>query len=178
MSFQTYNGPSSPGSTYNELGEGLAFFQGKADFGEQSPVARVFCSAPTRVAQPDDVLISVRAPVGPTNLADQPCAIGRGLAAIRCKELVAPRYLLMVLRALESEITHLAEGQGGGFTCLRKEQLADFRIPVPPLTKQLQIVARVEAITFRLRELIDHTRSLAEAMDRTLSAFYDRIIDR
>ena len=150
--FKLIMGQSPPGSTYNQIGEGLPFFQGKADFGEESPSARVFCSAPSRIAERNDVLISVRAPVGPTNLADQECAIGRGLAAIRCKDGVAPRYLLTVLRALEAEVAHLAEGQGGGFTCLRKEQIADFKIPVPPITEQRRIVARVEALTSRLEQ--------------------------
>src|SRR5207249_1991963 len=113
--FRLMMGQSPPGSTYNGSGQGLPFFQGKADFGEESPTARVFCSAPSRIAEPSDVLISVRAPVGPTNLADRRCGIGRGLAAIRCKGGVAPRYLLMVLRAFEADISHLAEGQGGGF---------------------------------------------------------------
>ena len=175
--FKLIMGQSPPGSTYNEVGEGLPFFQGKADFGEKSPTARVFCSAPTRIAEPDDVLISVRAPVGPTNLADKQCAIGRGLAAIRCKNGVAPRYLLTVLRALEAEIAHLAEGQGGGFNCLRKEQLAEFKIPVPPLREQQQIIARVEAFTSRIGELTDHTRVVGDAVDRTLAVFYERIID-
>jgi len=148
--FKLIMGQSPPGSTYNESGQGLAFYQGKADFGEESPTPRIFCSAPSRIAEPNDILMSVRAPVGPTNLADRQCAIGRGLAAIRCKENVAPRYLLTVLRAFEGNIAHLAEGQGGGFTCIRKEQLADYEIPIPPLAEQRRIVTRVEALTRRL----------------------------
>src|SRR5437773_10276250 len=98
--FKLIMGQSPPGSTYNEVGEGLPFFQGKADFGEKSPTARVFCSAPTGIVEPDDVLISVRAHVVPTDLADKQCAIARGLAAILCKNGVAPRCFLRVLLAL------------------------------------------------------------------------------
>ena len=165
--FNLVMGQSPPGSTYNEKGQGLPFFQGKADFGELSPTPRVYCTEPTRIAQPNDVLISVRAPVGPTNLADQKCAIGRGLAAIRCKEAVSPRYLLTVLRAFEIDICHLAEGQGGGFTCLRKEQLADFEIPVPSFLEQNKIVDRIESMTCRLDEL----RTLHREAEAELAAF-------
>src|SRR5205814_7446420 len=97
--FEIIMGQSPPGSTYNEHGDGLPFFQGKADFGEISPIPRIYCSAPSRIAKENDILISVRAPVGPTNLASQTCAIGRGLAAIRCRKAVLPLYLLTVLRA-------------------------------------------------------------------------------
>lgn len=165
-------GQSPPGSTYNEKGDGLPFFQGKADFGEASPTPRVYCTAPTRLAEPDDILISVRAPVGPTNLADRRCAIGRGLAAIHCKETVLPRYLLTVLRAFEADIAHLAEGQGGGFTCLRKKQLADFEIPLPLLGEQRRIVERVEALTRRL----DQARQLHREVEIELAAFVPALL--
>ncbi len=76
-------GQSPPGETYRESPEGLPFFQGKADYGLRHPVARCWCVAPTKIALPGDILISVRAPVGPTNVADVECCIGRGLGAIR-----------------------------------------------------------------------------------------------
>jgi type I restriction enzyme S subunit len=162
--FKLVMGQSPPGTTYNDRGEGLPFFQGKADFGEEFPTPRIFCSAPTRIAESKDILISVRAPVGPTNLANQRCAIGRGLAAIRCAGGVEPRYLLTVLRAQEVNIAHLAEGQGGGFTCLRKKQLANLGIPVPPLEKQQRLVGRIEALTRRLDLACQSRQSaLAEA---------------
>jgi hypothetical protein len=63
-------GQSPPSHTYNAHGEGLPFFQGKSEFGESSPTARKWCSLPRRIAEPGDILISVRAPVGPTNLAN------------------------------------------------------------------------------------------------------------
>jgi len=75
-------GQSPPGSTYNSKGQGLPFFQGKVDFGERYPTPRVWCTQPKKTANAGDVLISVRAPVGPTNVADRKCIIGRGLAAL------------------------------------------------------------------------------------------------
>ena len=76
-------GQSPPGSTYNDDGDGLPFFQGRTDFGFRYPTNRRFCSAPTRVARPEDTLVSVRAPVGDINVAWERCCIGRGVAALR-----------------------------------------------------------------------------------------------
>ncbi len=64
-------GQSPPGSTYNERMEGLPFFQGIADFGYRHPVPRVYCTAPTRIAQLGDILLSVRAPIGKINIANR-----------------------------------------------------------------------------------------------------------
>jgi type I restriction enzyme S subunit len=83
--FDVTMGQSPPGSTYNEDNEGIPFFQGKTDFGFRFPSNRIYCTAPKRVAQPNDTLVSVRAPVGTINLAAEYCAIGRGLAAVRHK---------------------------------------------------------------------------------------------
>ncbi len=81
--FHLTMGQSPPGSTYNETGEGLPFYQGRRDFGFRFPSRRVFCTAPTRFAEPGDTLVSVRAPVGAVNMASEQCAVGRGVAAIR-----------------------------------------------------------------------------------------------
>ena len=151
--FKLIMGQSPPSSTYNHEGIGLPFFQGKAEFGEIHPVANKYCSVPNRIAQRDDVLISVRAPVGPTNLADQECCIGRGLAAIRCKNGVFPKYLLYALRNIEGDIAGLVQDQGGGFTAIKRDQLAGIEIPFPPLAEQKRIVARIEELTRRVEEV-------------------------
>ena len=70
-------GQSPPSSTYNERGEGLPFFQGKAEFGELYPTPIKYCTSPTRIAEAGDVLIPVRAPVGNINLAKEKSGIGR-----------------------------------------------------------------------------------------------------
>ena len=150
--FHLIMGQSPPSSTYNTNGIGLPFFQGKAEFGELYPIPKKYCSAPYRIAEPNDILISVRAPVGPTNIANQKCAIGRGLAVIRCKEKVIPMFLLNALRSIEKDIAQSVQQQGGGFTAIKKEQLADVKIPIPPLEEQKRIVARIEELTKRVEE--------------------------
>ncbi len=76
-------GQSPPGHTYNDDSEGVPFFQGRTDFGFRYPMNRRYCTAPTRFAEFDDTLISVRAPVGDINMAWERCCVGRGLAALR-----------------------------------------------------------------------------------------------
>ena len=67
--FNLTMGQSPPGDTYNDSGDGVPFFQGRTDFGIRYPVNRKYCTSPTRIAQPNDTLISVRAPVGDINMA-------------------------------------------------------------------------------------------------------------
>ena len=81
--FKLIMGQSPPGDTYNSDGQGLAFYQGRTDFGFRFPAKRIWCNAPTRIAEDGDTLVSVRAPVGDVNMAIEKCCIGRGVAAVR-----------------------------------------------------------------------------------------------
>ncbi|WP_419797912.1 MAG: restriction endonuclease subunit S [Terasakiella sp.] len=83
--FHLTMGQSPSGDTYNETGNGLPFFQGRRDFGTRYPSNRIYCTSPKRLAQSQDTLISVRAPVGDLNMAMEECCIGRGVAALRHK---------------------------------------------------------------------------------------------
>jgi len=76
------------GQSYNKEGNGLPFYQGKVDFGKVYLLPpSTWCTEPLKIAEPNDILISVRAPVGPTNICNEKCCIGRGLAAIRPKKI-------------------------------------------------------------------------------------------
>ena len=134
-----FMGQSPPGSTYNTDGNGLPFFQGKTDFGDIYPTVRMYCTEPKRIAEVNDILISVRAPVGPTNLAPIKSAIGRGLAAIRCKDGTEVKYLLYFLRHNESKLAQL--GTGSTFEAIGRDDLEDVNVPLPPLPEQRCIAA-------------------------------------
>ena len=76
-------GQSPPGNSYNEERKGTPFFQGKAEFTDKYPVIKKWTTKPSKLALPNSILISVRAPVGDVNLCNVKCCIGRGLASIR-----------------------------------------------------------------------------------------------
>jgi type I restriction enzyme S subunit len=141
-------GQSPPGDTYNESGVGLPFFQGKAEFGELYPTARKWCTSPTKIAEGDDVLISVRAPVGPTNLSPGTACIGRGLAAIRPLGGTTPKYTLYALR--NSVDALMENATGSTFDAISGGQLRMHCIRLAPTREQGRIVAEIEKQFTRL----------------------------
>jgi type I restriction enzyme S subunit len=152
-------GQSPPSSTYNTRGEGLPFFQGKADFGDLHPTARVYCSKPKKVAEAGDILISVRAPVGPTNICPEKACIGRGLAAIRGYEWTDPKYLFYFLRFYEPVLVD--EGKGSTFSAISRSDLEEIEIPLRALPAQKHI-AGILAKADRVRRLRRYARELSD----------------
>ena len=161
-------GQSPPSTTYNSVGEGLPFYQGKKDFGETYPTPTQWCSEPKKIAEKDDVLISVRAPVGPTNLCKEESCIGRGLAAIRPLAGVSPFYLLYMMRAFEAELS--GKGFGTTFTAITGKDLRRFLAPLPPLAEQKRIVAKVEALLALCDALAAEVAAAEEVRARLLQA--------
>ncbi len=145
---------------------GLPFFQGKADFGETSPVARKWCTNPKKIADNGDILISVRAPVGPTNIASERCCIGRGLAAIRPDGDVALRdFVRWAIVSRTDEL--IRKAQGSTFEAIGQNDLKSLRVPLPPLAEQRRIAGILNRAAHiqRLRaRATDHLRSLVPAL--------------
>jgi len=132
-------GQSPESKYYNPDGNGLPFYQGKKEFTEKHlGEPTTWTSKITKEAQEGDILMSVRAPVGPVNFATQHICIGRGLAAIRASEKINKEYLFYFLQKHESEI----EGNTGAvFNSINKSQIGKIQIPIPPLSEQKEIVA-------------------------------------
>ena len=163
---QIVMGQSPLGDTYNDLGEGMPFFQGKTEFGEVSPTVRKWCTQPKKIAKAGDILISVRAPVGPTNLADVPCCIGRGLAAIRAdSNVLTPEYLRYALRSAEPFLASM--GQGSTFAAIGRAELGKVEFPMPQISEQRRIVdliSRAEGIVRLRREAQQKAAELVPAI--------------
>lgn len=151
-------GQSPPSDTYNTVGNGMPFFQGKTDFGDLYPQIRVFCSNPQKIADKDDILLSVRAPVGPTNLAPCKVCIGRGLAAIRAGEKLKQKYLLYFFRSIEKILSD--SGTGTTFKAITQDQIRNLQIPLPPLPEQERIVARIEELFSELDKGVEALQTI------------------
>lgn len=121
-------GQSPPGISYNDTGLGLPLFQGSTDFGSRFPTPRVYCTAGIRFAEPSDVLLSVRAPVGDLNVADRDCVIGRGVAAIRRRG--APSFAYHLIRSIRPRLATY-EDTGTVFSAINKAALAALPVTVP-----------------------------------------------
>lgn len=132
-------GQSPEGKHYNSDGNGMPFYQGKKEFGEKYiGIPTTWTTVVTKEAIEGDILMSVRAPVGPVNFATQNICIGRGLAAIRPSSKVNADYLFYFLIKHESEITGSA---GAVFDSINKAQIGAIELPLPHLAEQQQIVA-------------------------------------
>lgn len=137
-------GQSPDSRFYNAEGAGLPFFQGKAEFGIRFPEVRKWCSEPTKIAEAGDVLLSIRAPVGPTNIAQICSCIGRGLAAIRAEKGVNQLYLFYFFRHIESWLSE--QGTGSTFAAISGQFVKQIEFALAPTEEQSRIVEKLEEL--------------------------------
>lgn len=123
-------GQSPKGSSYNENSEGSVFYQGRAEFTDRFPTRRLFTTEPKRMVEAGDVLLSVRAPVGDMNIANESCCIGRGLAAIHAKKDFSS-FVFYTMQALKPELDKY-NGEGTVFGCVNKDALNTQKVIIPP----------------------------------------------
>lgn len=159
---QIIAGQSPESKYYNTNGEGLPFFQGKADFGALYPKVRMYCSQPTKIAEKDDILLSVRAPVGPTNLSPGKVCIGRGLAAIRPDKKVGLRYLLYFFRYYETQLQR--SGTGTTFKAITQNVIKNIEVPVPSIDEQERIVSKIEELFSKLDASVAELQTAKEKL--------------
>lgn len=122
-------GQSPDGKSYNENGNGVVFYQGRAEFGWRFPTRRLFTTAPSRMAKKYDTLMSVRAPVGDLNIANEDCCIGRGLAAIHSKDN-HQSFVHYTIVGLKPKLD-MYNGEGTVFGCINRDSLNNMEVIIP-----------------------------------------------
>ena len=157
------SGQSPPGSSYNNAGEGIPFYQGKTEFrsifiGEPTK----WTTDPRRFADKGDIVMSVRAPVGPVNLVTQQVCIGRGLAAIKpVDEQLLTNFAFYILNSVQVEIVG---NKGATITSINRDDIKKIEIPLPSIEIQKGLIAKVE----KEEEIIASNRHLVRLMEEKI----------
>ena len=158
-------GQSPDGKSYNEDGIGTVFYQGRAEFGTRFPTRRLFTTEPKRIAKKFDTLMSVRAPVGDLNIANEDCCIGRGLAAIHSKDN-HQSFVHYTVVSLRPQLD-VFNGEGTVFGCINRDALNNMEIVIPAkrdLDKFEQIVASMDADIYKRSEENDRLGKIRDTL--------------
>lgn len=159
-------GQSPSGNSYNEDKNGTIFFQGRAEFGFRFPSVRLYTTEPKRMAQSNDTLMSVRAPVGDLNVAYTDCCIGRGLAAIHSKS----NHQSFVLYTMFSQKKQLDvfNGEGTVFGSINRNSLNEMPILIPSNENLDKFEKLVAPIDLAIRNNYDEICRLQDIRDTLL----------
>ena len=167
---QIIMGQSPPSYTYNKTQEGLPFLQGNMEFGEIYPSPSIYCSKPIKIAEENDVLISVRAPVGEVNISTSRVCIGRGLAALRCKsDKTNDLFLFYYLKHMRNKFENISAGST--FKAIKKNDLDQLGIILPPLPEQkkiAEILSTMDQAIEKVNEAIEKTQRLKKGLMQEL----------
>ena len=166
-------GNSPDGSTLNETGEGMIFFQGKTDFGFRFPEIRIYTTAPYRLAEKFDTLLSVRAPVGDVNMAHEKCCIGRGLAAIYSDYPSFVYYTLKKLKPCFEKIGNI----GTTFDSITKDDVMTLKICIPPTELIKNFENLVSKFDKEIFNKTDESHQLAELRNWLLPMLMNGQVD-
>ena len=158
-------GQSPDGKSYNEDGIGTVFYQGRAEFGTRFPTRRLFTTEPKRIAKKFDTLMSVRAPVGDTNIANEDCCIGRGLAAIHAKDN-HQSFVHYTVVSLRPQLD-VFNGEGTVFGCINRDALNNMEVIIPSkidLDKFEKIVTTMDIDIFNRSEENDRLKNIRDTL--------------
>ena len=157
-------GQSPKSETYNKLGIGLPFYQGVVDFGDRFITPRVYCSAPHKVIESGDILLSVRAPVGKVNFTKEKCSIGRGNAGLRMKNGLQ-NFLFYLLKF--SENCFHSSSSGSVFSSINKSNIENLEVLIPSPPEQKAIAEVLSSLDDKI-DLLHRQNKTLEDMAQTL----------
>ena len=159
-------GQSPCGTSYNENGEGIIFYQGRTEFGFRFPSIRLYTTAPSRFAEVGSTLMSVRAPVGDINMALLRCCIGRGVASIK-SNCDCDSYIYYLMKSLKKRFD-IYNGEGTVFGSVGRDTLRGLLITIPPSSVISDFEMNISKIDLRIKTNELESQRLASLRDTLL----------
>ena len=159
-------GQSPRGTSYNENGEGIIFYQGRTEFGFRFPSIRLYTTAPSRFAEVGSTLMSVRAPVGDINMALLRCCIGRGVASIK-SNCDCDSYIYYLMKSLKKRFD-IYNGEGTVFGSVGRDTLRGLLITIPPSSVISDFEMNISKIDSRIKTNELESQRLASLRDTLL----------
>ena len=164
-------GQSPESSSYNDEGRGIPFFQGKGDYGDKYTIVKHYTTNHKKIVKKNSVLMSVRAPVGPVNIANVDCCIGRGLCSINSIfGKTNNEFIYNALNSMQDEI--IEKGIGSTFKAINKEDIFNLLIPNAPINEQNQFsnfVEEIDKLKFNVQKEI---KDLQELLDKKMQEYF------
>ena len=164
-------GQSPNSESYNDSADGIPFFQGKADYGDKYTIIKHWTNQPSKLAYKGDVLMSVRAPVGPVNISSCDCCIGRGLCSITAKDgLTNNEFLFNALNTIQVEIA--TKGTGSTFKAITKNDVYNIELPLGSIKLQNKFARIVEQIDKQKFEFENSLKKLEELQASLMQEYF------
>ncbi len=168
-------GQSPSSDDYNDLEIGLPFLQGNADFTSLYPKPRIWCDTANKIAKENDILLSVRAPIGAVNIADQMYGIGRGLCAIRSEKSLK-NLLFYFSLSIHDELNKI--GTGSTYTAVSIDDIKNVFIPSIPPIEQQSIANYLDHKTQHIDTLIDKKQKQIELLKEQRTAIINHAVTK
>jgi len=165
--------PSSEDYSFEE--NSFPFLQGNAEFGKFYPEAKIWCEKATKYSQPNDILISVRAPVGAINISDKKYGIGRGLAALRGRDNL-PQFIYYFFSVLSEYLN--SESSGSTFTAISTSDIKEIILPKISLQEQTQIALYLDYQTHIIDQLISQKQKLIDLLKEKRQAIINEAVTK
>lgn len=169
-------GQSPNSEDCNTDGVGLAFLQGNAEFGKVNPKEKQYCLIPRKIANPGELLFSVRAPVGAINFADKKYGIGRGLCSITASVTTKNSFLWWLLATCKYQLDAIATGST--FEAVSAEQLGNLNLALPSISEQMHIAAFLDHETAKIDKLIEKQQQLIELLKEKRQAVISHAVTK
>ena len=167
--------PSSEEVTRFDENVGLPFLQGNAEFGATSPQYKHTCNSPPKIAAPGDLLVSVRAPVGALNRADQVYGIGRGLCAVSWTN-VDPQFGWWTMHYHRAKLNEVATGST--YDAVSAEDLGNLYLSIPDYAFQRVIADYLDRETARIDALVAEKERMLALLEEKRTALISQAVTK